>query len=40
MHPKKSTTAAAVRDVSPPPADVLSRVLEPLWSAAVAGGSR
>jgi hypothetical protein len=39
-----STDAAAewlrvnrpVRDVSPPPADVLSRVLEPLWSAAVA----
>ena len=39
-----STDAAAewlrtnrpARDVSPPPADVLTRVLEPLWSAAVA----
>lgn len=39
-----STDAAAewlrtnrpARDVSPPPADVLIRVLEPLWSAAVA----
>lgn len=29
-------TNRSARDVSPPPADVLTRVLEPLWSAAVA----